>query len=91
MTAAEFGTSTSTLPARPSAVEDAPALSLSAPAPAVAGTGTPIPWRGAAVLGGVALAVRAAVVFAHTLTFGRTSDAADYQRLAVSLATGHGW
>ena len=48
-------------------------------------------WGWALVVGGVALVVRVAVVVAHPLTFGRSSDAADYQRLAVSLATGHGW
>jgi hypothetical protein len=41
------------------------------------------------VLGGVALLVRVLVVLGQPLHL--FSDDADYQRLAVSLATGHGW
>lgn len=56
-----------------------------------AGSPGPIPWMVAVYVGVAALAIRVVTVLAHTLTLAPTSDAADYQRLAVSLATGHGW
>ena len=48
------------------------------------------PWcRATALVGLVALAVRVGVVLAQPVQLH--NDAADYQRLAVSLATGHGF